>query len=71
MRQRCSTATQQAMVLRAFARSDRSCGRPGTGLGLTVVVVVALAQRMGGDVAITGGRGDLRVRMTLARTPAA
>lgn len=60
---------ERVMVLRAFARGDRSRGRPGTGLGLAVVV--ALAQRMGGDVIITGGQGDLRVRMTLARTASA
>lgn len=54
-------------VLRAFARGDRSRGRPGTGLGLAVVV--ALARRMGGTVRIDGGPGDLRVRMGPLRPP--
>lgn len=60
---------ERAAVLHAFARGDRSRGRPGTGLGLAVVA--ALAQRMGGGVSITGGPGKLCVRMHLARQPLA
>lgn len=59
---------ERTQVLRAFARGDRSRNRPGTGLGLAVVV--ALARRMDGTVGIAGGPGDLRVRVTLARQAA-
>lgn len=57
---------ERVQVLRAFARGDRSRGRPGAGLGLALVAT--LARRMGGDVHITGGPGALQVRMSFALT---
>jgi two-component system osmolarity sensor histidine kinase EnvZ len=55
---------QQAAMLQAFARADASRGRPGLGLGLTVVQRVAT--RLGGAVSFVAAAGGQRhaVRVT-------
>lgn len=60
-------ASQRDQVLKPFFRVDRSRGRPGNGLGLSLVA--RIAERHGATLHLEDARPGLRVRVRFASSP--